>query len=510
MTDSPPDSPTTAPTGDNARFSACFIDGAWLGGTGPLLEAVDPSTGAVGWSAPAASEQQVSDALAVAARSQPAWEQLSIEERAGVIERFAELVEQDRANLAHLISAETGKPRWEAATEVNTVIGKARLAIDAYHERTPGALHIGPGELTHRALGVVAVLGPYNFPAHLPNGQILPALMAGNAVVYKPSELTPRVAVAHVELLAEAGVPPGVVNLVIGGADVGRALVAGNVDAVAFTGSVGTGRALHTALADRPEVVLALEMGGNNPLVVDDWDDLDAAVNVVARSAFISAGQRCTCTRRLYVPSGPEGDKLVDELVSLTERLTIGSPHDDPEPFAGPVITERAADLMRQRVTELADAGAEVLTGPGEVRTGTGFVEPTIVDVTGIGIADDEIFGPLLHLIRYDNFEQAVTAAGDTSYGLAAGMIGTSRDRFDQFRSAIKAGVINWNTPTTGASGRLPFGGVGASGNHRPAGWAAADFCAYPVATMSAESVSAATADIVGLRSDKGTDPESG
>ncbi len=479
--------------------STCFIDGVWATGLAETITTVNPATGETDWSAGAASSEQVAQAVASAKQSQPAWERSDVAERIAIIERFAQLVERDRDHLAGLIAAETGKPLWEAATEVNTVAGKARLAIDAYHERTPHSVTVGPGELTHRALGVVAVLGPYNFPAHLPNGQILPALIAGNAVVYKPSELTPRVAVAHVGLLAEAGVPDGVLNLIIGAAEVGQALVAGPVDAVAFTGSVRTGRALHAALANRPEVVLALEMGGNNPLVVDDWDDLDAAANVIARSAFISAGQRCTCTRRLFVPSGDEGDRLIDQLVSLTGRLRIGAPGEDPEPFAGPVISERAANAVRERADELVAMGASLLAGPGERLPGTGFVRPTIVDVSGLDVSDDEIFGPLLQVIRYDDFDSAVSMAADTDYGLAAGFISTSRQRFDLFRHRIKAGVVNWNTPTTGASGRLPFGGVGASGNHRPAGWSAADFCAYPVATMAADSVTDSAVELRGL-----------
>ncbi len=479
--------------------STCFIGGSWSVGRDEAIETVNPATGDVAWSARAASSDQVAEAVATARQHQQEWENAGAAKRAAVIEQFAQLVERDRVRLAELIAAETGKPLWESATEVNTVIGKAQLSVDAYHERTPDSVKVGPGELTHRALGVVAVLGPYNFPAHLPNGQILPALMAGNAVVYKPSEMTPRVAVAHVQLLAEAGVPSGVINLVVGAAETGRALVDGPVDAVAFTGSVRTGRALHAALADRPDVVLALEMGGNNPLVVDDWDDLDAAVNVITRSAFISAGQRCTCTRRLFVPAGPEGDRLIDKLVQLTLRLRIGAPGDQPEPFAGPVITAKAANVLRQRVDELVGNGAALLTEPGEAPPGTGFVRPTIVDVTGLDVVDDEIFGPLLQVSRYDNFDQAVTMAADTDYGLAAGLISTNRERFEEFRRTVKAGVINWNTPTTGASGRLPFGGVGASGNHRPAGWSAADFCAYPVATMAAETVTEATADIRGL-----------
>lgn len=192
-------------------------------------------------------------------------------------------------------------------------------------------------------------------------------MIAGNTVVYKPSEAAPTVAVIYTDLLAEAGLPPGVLNVCIGARDTGAALVDADIDGLASTGSLATGRALHRALAGRPEVVLALEMGGNNPLVVaDDVDDVDAAVNIIVRSAFATAGQRCTCARRLYLPSGPVGDDLLEALVATTRRLRVGAPDDDPQPFMGPVISTAAADQVRQAVADLVAAGAEALTGPGD------------------------------------------------------------------------------------------------------------------------------------------------
>lgn len=479
----------------------CFINGSWITGDGVGLVAFNPSTGERGWSAAAASIGQVGEAIAAARSVQNNWESVGSAERIAIVERFAALVGEEADRFAAIISTETGKPRWEAKTEVDSVRAKAGLAIEAFTERTPPAASVGAAELTHRALGVLAVLGPYNFPAHLANGQILPALVAGNTVVYKPSELTPATAAFHVELLHRAGLADGVINLVTGGGDIGAALVAGPVDGVAFTGSVPTGLALQQALASRPEVLLALEMGGNNPMVVEDWDDLEAAVNVIIRSAFITAGQRCTCTRRLYLPDTAAGSDLLDALVDAASGLVIAGPDTDPEPFAGPVISERAADGVRDHIAALAGRGAKVLTGPGDRIARTGFVNPTIIDITSLdgALPDEEVFGPVLTVERVGSFSDAVAKAADTRYGLAAGLLSTSRDRFDQFRSAIRAGVINWNTPTTGASGRLPFGGVGLSGNHRPAGWAAADFCSYPVATMVAPSVTEAAAPVPGF-----------
>lgn len=480
----------------------CFINGTWRVGSGGPLESINPADQTVAWTGPAASTEDVADAVAAARAAQPDWEATPLNEREAVLERFAGVVAENRRELADLISMETGKPPWEADTEVVSVIGKVALSVDAYHERTPTVAVSDTASLAHRPVGVMAVLGPFNFPAHLPNGQILPALLAGNSVVYKPSEAAPAVAAAHVRFLAEAGVPAGVLNLVVGGPDAGRALVDAPVNGVTFTGSVATGRALHRALAGRPDVLLALEMGGNNPLVVADFDRLDAAVNIIIRSAFITAGQRCTCARRLYLPRGAAGDSLLDALIETTERLRIGPPDDKPEPFAGPLISVAAADLVRSRIDDLINAGAVALTSltsRGDEPTATAFVGPTLLDTDGVAQADDEIFGPVLAVRRYDDLDDAFAAAAGSDYGLVAGLIGTDPAAFARFQQVLRTGLVNWNTPTTGASGRLPFGGVGASGNHRPAGWNAADFCAYPVATLANTAASEAVTPLPGL-----------
>ena len=478
--------------------AACYINHEWRAGRGSVLTSTNPCDGATVWEAPQATPDDVADAVAAARQAQPAWEAVPVATRRAIIERFATLVDAESHALARVIAAETGKPLWEAKTEAASVVGKAQLSIGAYDDRTPTTSVSATASLTYRPLGVVAVLGPFNFPAHLPNGQILPALLAGNTVVYKPSELTPAVAAFHVRLLTEAGVPAGVINLVIGGRDTGEALVASTINVVAFTGSVATGRALHRALAERPDVLLALEMGGNNPLVVANTDDIDATVNVIIRSAFITAGQRCTCARRLYLPTGEAGDEILDRLVEVTDRLLIGSPIDEVEPFAGPVISAAAADHVRRHIAHLVESGGSLLTRV-DGSMGGAFVRPTIVDCTGIAVADVEVFGPVLTVHRFDSLDDAFAAAADTQYGLAAGFIGTNQADFDRFQHTMRAGIVNWNTPTTGASGQLPFGGVGASGNHRPAGWAAADFCAYPVATLATPTVADSASPLPGL-----------
>ncbi len=463
---------------------ACLIDGTWTQGSGRVLSSTDPVDDTVVWSAPQATSDDVAHAISSARDAQPAWERTSVQNRVNVMNRFAEVLDANRSVLADAISAETGKPRWEADTEVTSVIGKVALSIDAHADRNPDISVSDSASLTYRPVGVLGVLGPFNFPAHLPNGQIIPALIAGNAVVYKPSELTPLVATLHTRFLIEAGVPPGVMNMVAGGRDAGEALVGGPIDALAFTGSVAAGRAIHRALAGRPEVLLALEMGGNNPLVIADVPDVDAVVNLIIRSAFITAGQRCTCPRRVYIPRGQQGDALLDQLIAQTMRLRVGGPHEHPEPFMGPVINVAAADRVRSHVDELVARGGVELTA-AETHLEGAFVRPTIVAADGVELDDDEVFGPVITVQRFDSLEAAFAAAADTEFGLAAGLVSADPANFDRFRHVVNAGVVNFNCPTTGASGRLPFGGVGASGNHRPAGWTAADFCAYPLATMA-------------------------
>ncbi|MGI9609309.1 MAG: succinylglutamate-semialdehyde dehydrogenase [Acidimicrobiia bacterium] len=485
---------------------ACYIDGRWRGGRGELLNTKSPVDGSTLWSAHEADSTDVAEALIAARSAQPGWERMPLPQRQAILERFAATIDADPSALATVISEETGKPRWEADTEAAAVVGKVALSIEAHAERTADQSVGATGSLTHRAVGVMGVLGPFNFPAHLANGQIVPALLAGNTVVYKPSELTPKVAAAHVRLLNDAGLPPGVLNLVIGGREAGQALVDGDVDAIAFTGSAETGRAIHSALAGRPNVLLALEMGGNNPLVVADIPDLDAVVNILVRSAFITAGQRCTCARRIYVPNNESGDLLVDTFVSATERLRMGGPDADPEPFLGPVINEAAAERVRAHARELMEVGARRLTEPDAEGSGA-FVRPTIIDATGVDVPDHEIFGPIVTIHRYDDLDSAFAAAADTHYGLAAGLVSSNPADFDRFQRVLRAGVINLNCPTTGASGRLPFGGVGASGNYRPAGYAAADFCAYPVARMAYTDPADAVAPIRGMTG--GSDGES-
>jgi len=473
---------------------ALFIQGQWRSGQGTLLEKTNPADNAALWSALCASPQDVEAACAAAREAFPAWARKTLAERAAVIGRFAELLTEHKSRLAEIISLETSKPHWETLTEIQAMIGKVAISLEANQART-GEKHTpmpdGEAVLRHRPHGVLAVFGPYNFPGHLPNGHIVPALLAGNTIVFKPSELTPKTAEETVKLWQQAGLPDGVLNLVQGGRSTGEALAASlQIDGLLFTGSADTGYQLHRQLAGQPEKILALEMGGNNALIVEPVEDIDAAVNLTIQSAFISAGQRCTCARRLLVRQGAAGDVFIQRLVEVTASLLVGRWNDQPQPFIGGVISDAAArQLLKAQDNLLALGGKSllVLTRPDPHST---LLKPGIIDLTGVaGVPDEEYFGPLLSVIRYTDFDQAVAMANQTRFGLATGLISNKRAQFDQLLIEARAGIVNWNKPLTGASSNAPFGGIGASGNHRPSAYYAADYCAWPMASLESDKL---------------------
>jgi succinylglutamic semialdehyde dehydrogenase len=346
------------------------------------------------------------------------------------------------------------------------------------------------------------VLGPFNFPGHLPNGHIVPALLAGDTVVFKPSEETPLTGQLMAEAFAAADLPTGVFNLVQGGRDTGAALLVSGVDALMFTGSGAAGAHFRRKFADDPHVILALELGGNNPLVVWDAADAEAVAGLVVQSAFVTTGQRCSCARRLILPAGPQGDAVIEAVIALSQRLIIGRWDSDPEPYMGSLISERAGEDVRGRAGELADRGGRILKTFGRVDTETSgaFCSPGLIDVTGVEVPDEEIFGPILQVRRVGSFDEAIHVANATRYGLSAGLVSDDPANWDRFIRRIRAGVVNFNRPTTGAAGDMPFGGLGASGNHRPSAYYAADYCAYPVASFEAGAVKNIESEIKGLR----------
>ena len=453
------------------------------------LISYEPATGEELWRG---AHGDVDRIVESARQAWPQWAAQPLANRIETMRRFVNEVRKDQDEFAELIARETGKPLWEAKTETEAVIAKVEISVRAYADRTgqrklDSALQ-GTAALRHKPHGVMAVLGPYNFPAHLPNGHMIPALIAGNAVILKPSEKTPAVGEKLVQLLNRAGIPEGVVQLLIGGPDEGKAMVAHpDVNGVLFTGSAQVGIAINKKLATDPGKIVALEMGGNNPIVLWDTPLLSDAAALVIQSAFTTAGQRCTAARRLIVKADMY-DAAVAEVKKLTDRIIVGAPFDEPQPFMGPVIDNQVADQLTESFVYLLSNGGKAIKHMRRLRDDLPFVSPAIIDVTNMSERPDvELFGPLLQVVRVDDFDEAIAEANNTRFGLSASLIGGTPKQYNRFWANIRAGIVNWNRPTNGASSAAPFGGIGYSGNHRPAAFYAADYCAYPVTSTEME-----------------------
>jgi succinylglutamic semialdehyde dehydrogenase len=387
------------------------------------------------------------------------------------------------------------------------MINKFDLTVQAYQERCTTTKNVFGKSLDtfsvlrYKPHGVVAVFGPYNFPGHVPNGHIMPALLAGNTVVYKPSELTPLITEEIVRLWHQSGLPSGVLNLVQGKSNTGIALANHPmINGIFFTGSSKTGKLIHKNYGGNPSKILALELGGNNPLLVFDVNNIQAVVNLIINSAFNSAGQRCTCARRLILPKDSSYNQVIDLLVEVTGNLKIGDPKDESN-FMGPLISSQQAMNIISAQSSLIDKGAKPLLLAKNLDLGAAFVSPGILDCTEVrDPIDEEFFGPILQVYRVDDWQSAITLANATNYGLSAGLISDNKDLYRDFFLHIDAGLIYWNNQLTGASSSAPFGGIKDSGNFNPSGYFAVDYCTYPVASVETEILELPTKLSPGLK----------
>lgn len=466
-----------------------FINGEWVASSGESFTSINPWDNTLLWQGKEGTNADVEKAFKAAHEAFALWSLLSFKERALHLENFREVILKNEEKMAYLISLETGKPLWESKTEVQSVLQKIHLSIQAYQERTPDTLIEQQGELAsfvrYRPHGVIGILGAFNFPIHLANAQIIPALLAGNTIIYKPSELAPGVNQYFMECFEEAGFPKGVINCVQGGSKTGELLLQQPLQGVLFTGSYATGKKIHEMLSGRPEIILALEMGGNNPLIIDEPAYQKAAIYHTLLSAFLTAGQRCTSARRLLIKNNQNGTDFLKALIKATQTIKLGKFDETPAPFIGPLIRMNHAQHCLNAWEARIALGGKPLLALKNTLPNIPLLSPGLIDMTGVSnVPDEEVFGPLLQIYRYDDFEEALFLANNTSYGLVAGLIGDNASHFERFSQTMKTGLVNWNRPTTGASGRLPFGGIGRSGNHRPGGYFAADFCAYPVASL--------------------------
>jgi len=434
---------------------------------------------------------QVDVAGQVAREAQRFYGQKSAAERAQLVRDIGAVLKKHEEELARAIALDVGKPLWEARTEAQACSAKATITADEGMKLVANYAASGQAdaECRFRPLGVLAVLGPFNFPVHLPNGHILPALACGNAVVFKASEIAPRAAEVYARCLEAAGVPKGVFNLVQGGATVGAALSAHTgVDGVLFTGSWGVGQAIARANLGQTKL-LALEMGGKNAAIVLPDGDPDKALYDVLFSAFVSAGQRCTAASRAIVVGRGNARRFAERIAAQAGKLVIGHPLDSGI-FMGPLASPAALAKFEQGVQS---SPAEVLLASRRVQPrglDGCYVTPSVHFVPnrqGSAYEREELFGPDLAVYPAESEEEALQIANATEYGLAASVHTASAASFDRCQRALDCGVVNWNAPTAGASGRLPFGGLKRSGNHRPAALSSTLYCAAPVAVMRGE-----------------------
>ncbi len=463
-----------------------FVAGRWVdAASGETFESFVPATGESLGTFPRSSDEDVDRAVAAAKEAFAEWRLVPAPERGTILLRFARLLERDKAELTVLMSREMGKVLAEAGGDVQEAIDMS-IYMAGEGRRMFG--HTTPSELRDKfqmsvrlPVGVVGAITPWNFPIAIPAWKLAPALVCGNTVVLKPAEDTPLLAERFVELLAEAGVPAGVVNLVHGfGEEAGDRLVRHpDVPVITFTGSRDTGVLVTKAAADNLKHV-HLELGGKNGIIVMDDADLDLAVEGIVWSAFGTTGQRCTAASRVIVHEKVAGE-LAKRLVQRAESMRIG-PGWEPDTDLGPVINEEAVEKIDSYSRIGEEEGAQLLTGgeratDGDLARGF-YYRPTIfagVD-PGMRIAQEEIFGPTTALIPVESFDEAITVTNGIRYGLSSSIFTRDVNRAFRAMRDLQAGITYINAGTTGAEVHLPFGGTKDTGNgHREAGQAALD-----------------------------------
>ncbi len=435
----------------------------------------------------------VDEAVQAARAAQRDWDRLGLQARTACVERLAEAFASRKEQLARIICEEVGKPMWEARIEAGALVAKVKIMSTTGLDYTKTShLPDGSGRARYRPLGVLAVLGPFNFPVHLPNGHIIPALLSGNTLVVKPSEFSGGCMQVYFDCVHEAGFPPGVLNLVHGPGEVGAALSTHeHVHGVLFTGSYETGLRIKRATLEHHWKLLALEMGGKNTSIVLDDADLEQTAHELILASFLTCGQRCTATSRV-IAHHTIVDELLDRFKALATRITTGDPATE-DVFMGPLINQKAFDdFLKIQQDDESGALSRVLEG-GRAREDLNgyYLKPAIwhanrLDARG-SHQSREIFGPDVIVYAGKDDAELVHMANATEYGLAMSVFSKDRERFEHLSYDLESGIINFNKTTAGASSALPFGGVKKSGNHRPAAITAGLYCTYPQAQLFQE-----------------------
>ncbi len=443
------------------------------------------------------SYRAVEDATAAAREAFVTWRKTKLSDRMDFLRKYRDALKKMEARLAEVIAREVGKPLWEARQEVATMVNKVDVTLaDGLKPVTdielPGIMDNTFGACRYRPHGVFVVVGPFNFPGHLANGHIVPALVTGNTVIFKPSEKSPGVGQLMAEAMHEAGLPPGVFNLVQGEREVGRRLVVSErVDGVLFTGSYEVGLKIKQDTLQQSWKLLALEMGGKNSAIIMGDADLEWALYETLTGAFITAGQRCSSTSRIMVHKSLY-DAFVQKYHYRAKAFSIGHPLDNP--FMGPLIDGAAVEKYLKFLGIASREGCEVVMRGKQLELDQKghYVTPSICLVRDTNLASvkksvyqqTEIFGPNVAIYPFEDLREATELANATHYGLVFSVFTKSKENYEKLSDELRAGLINWNRSTVGASSRLPFGGLKRSGNHFPTAVSAASYCMYPVASL--------------------------
>ena len=470
-----------------STFQGHYIDGTFHLGDGTAFQSVNPAKNYEAVFEARDGEALVDQAVAAARLAAKPWRRRTFESRAEVLMRVVDRVDHWVEPIAKAIASEMGKSIGESRVEARSIAGKIKGVIAHCPQELAEASASAPGEQRFHAMGVVGIIGPFNFPIHLLNTHVIPALMTGNTVVIKPSEITPLCGQLYAQLFHEAGLPPGVVNLVQGQGNTGAALSAHDgIDALVFTGSYATGRRIRQATFDQPWKKVCLELGGKNVALVLDDAHLDQTVREILLGAFLTTGQRCTATSRVVVTPGI-ASPLIEALTERLPQITHGDPFD-PLRFMGPLATARSKSGFLDALSAVRNEGAEPIAVGAKPTLDGAFVAPSIYRVSGReATLREEFFGPNICIEVADNESDAFERASRNDYGLSASLFSNRPEMLERFYDEVRVGVVNFNRSTNGASGLLPFGGTNKSGNWRPAGSASPRLATYPVAVMQRE-----------------------
>lgn len=432
-------------------------------------------------------------AVESARQAYSSWSKLPGTERTTYLQKLKEAFEFLKPQMIEAIARDTGKPLWEAQTEAQALISKIDITLTDGQKmidevRIANALPQVEGVIRHKSRGVMAVLGPFNFPAHLPNGHIVPALLVGNTIVFKPSEQTPLVGQVMAQCFERAGFPAGVFNLVQGEGETGRKIVVHEgVDGILFTGSYEVGLKIKQETLHHYWKILALEMGGKNSTVIWHDAEIKKAVYESLLGAFMTSGQRCSCTSRIFVHDSV-ADQFIDQFYEAAKKLSIG--HYSENPFMGPLINQSSVDkyLRFQEIAKRENAESLMRGKVLEVKHKGHYVTPSInlvqkADSQSV-YQKSEIFGPNVAIYRVNDLDQTLSQVNSTGFGLAMAIFTKDKAVYEKAVSDARVGLLNWNRTTNGASSRLPFGGLGKSGNDRASGSFAIQYCSVPMASL--------------------------